>query len=347
MAINKVVNKIKQIWSFLWNRKKLLVLIIVVIAVAFWRLSVLRDDGGVETTEIKKGDVYEELILSGEINADEYASLAFQASGKISWIGVSEGDDVKKGQFLARLDASNLSMDLKIADATLRRAASTLDRVYDDLEDSEGDESFSEIETRTAAETTKDAAVFSHIKAQKNLGNATLIAPFDGIVSAVANPFSGVNVLFSQTQIEVVNPETIFFEVSADQNEVVDLSVGQKVIIVLDSFLDKEFEGEIIFISYTPMTGEVGAVYKVKVGFPVDILDLQNLRIGMTGDAKFVLSEKPDVLFVPPEYLNSDTKGKYLKLGKKNNKVYIDVGLEGEERIEVSGEIKEGDTVYD
>lgn len=328
-------------------KKKVIIIVIVLVVYAVWRFGIAGKGNDVESVEIKKGVVLEELILSGEIKADEHASLSFQTSGKLSWVGVKEGEEVKKGQSLARIDATNLSQDLKIADATLRARAASLDTVYDDLEGNEDSETFAEIETRTTAETNKDSAVFTNIKAQHNLANASLVSPFAGIVSFIAHPFPGINILFSQPQIEVVNPRTMFFEVSADQSEVIDLYDGQKVNIIFDSFPDKEIEGNVAFIGYTPMSGEVGTVYKVKVSFSEGSLDPTIFRVGMTGDAKFILSESEDVLYVPPNFVNSDTKGKYLRLDSKNNKVYVDVGAEGEERVEVEGDIKEGDVVFD
>lgn len=330
------------------NRRRLIIVIVILIAIGlFIRSRIINGKGDIEKAEVTKGEVVEELILSGQIMADEHAQLAFQTSGKLSWIGVSEGDEVEKGENLARLDSTNLSMDLKIADASLRRYASSLDKVYDDLQGKEDSETYEEIETRILAESNKDSAVYSQIKAQHNYANSVLKAPFDGIISYIANPFSGVNVLFSQTQIEVVNPETIYFEVVADQSEVTDLYVGQKVNIILDSFFEEEFEGEILFISYTPKSGEAGTVYKVKVRFNMLDFDITKLRVGMTGDASFILSEKQDVLYVPSNFVNSDKNGDYVNLKKQNNKVYIEKGLEGEERIEIMGDIKEGDIVYD
>jgi len=67
----------------------------------------------------------------------------------------------------------------------------------------------------------------------------------------------------------------------------------------------------------------------------------------MGGDAKFVLSEKEGVLYVPPEFVNSDVNGKYVNLDKGNNKRYVEVGIEGEDRVEIIGDVKEGDVVYD
>ena len=67
----------------------------------------------------------------------------------------------------------------------------------------------------------------------------------------------------------------------------------------------------------------------------------------MSGDAKFILSEKENVLFVPPEFVKTDTTGKYVNLTKKNNKKYIEVGIESEDKVEIKGDVNEGDIVYD
>lgn len=331
------------------KRKKLIIgllVLVVIVGVGYGVIS-RRKNGDVETATIERGDVIEELILTGEVMADEYAQLKFPASGKVSWIGVAEGDSVYKGQALTSMDKAVLNSSLQVARSNLRSADATVDRTHDDVKDSDDDETFTEKETRTIAEVAKDNAYEAVLIAEENMRNATLYAPFAGLVTYVANPFAGVNMLFSETQVEVLNPDTIYFDVAADQNEVNDLYEGQKVKIVLDSFPDDELEGEVVFISYTPKADEVGTVYKVRVNLTGDALD-QKSRIGMTGDAKFILEEKEGVLWVPPQFVNSDKEGKYVNLSSKNNKVYVDVGNEGEERTEIeSEELKEGDTVYD
>jgi hypothetical protein len=67
----------------------------------------------------------------------------------------------------------------------------------------------------------------------------------------------------------------------------------------------------------------------------------------MTGDAKFILSQKDDVLYVPSEFLKSDIKGKFVKVGSVKNKTYVTTGIEGEERVEIVTGVAEGDIVYD
>ena len=341
--------KKENIFRRLLERKKLLILLVIlIVGGVFVYRYFQKKNGDVDTAEVKRGEVAEELILSGAIDADEYAQLKFPASGKIAWVAVKEGEEVKKGQGLLKLDTTTLNTAFQSTRATLRAAEATLENVHDQVKDNDDDENFSEKDTRTTAETTKDRAYEAYVAAEYNLRNATITSPFGGIVTYLAHPFSGVNVMFSETQVEVINPETIYFDVSADQSEVADIKIGQKVVIILDSLLDKEIEGTVDFVSYTPKTDEVGTVYRVKLRF--NNIDYQTdiYRIGMSGDAKFILSEKENALYLPPKFVNSDSQGKYVRKDKNNNKVYVEVGLEGEDRIEIiSNEVKEGDVIYD
>jgi len=273
--------------------------------------------------------------------------LGFQSSGKIAYVGVKEGQKVAKGTLLAKLDTTVLNSALQQARSSLRSAEATVERVHDDVKDHSSDETFTQKETRTAAEVAKDNAYEAVIAAEDALRNATLYAPFSGIVTYVANPYPGVNVLYSQTQVEVVNPETIYFEVTADQTEVYSLKEEMDVEIILDALDEKTLSGKVSNISITPKEGEVGIVYKVKILFDESEVDNQLYRIGMTGDAKFILSKKDDVLYIPPKFINSDSDGKYVKKDKKNDKVYIDIGIEGEDKVEISGDISEGNEIFE
>jgi multidrug efflux pump subunit AcrA (membrane-fusion protein) len=164
----------------------------------------------------------------------------------------------------------------------------------------------------------------------------------------LAHPYPGVNVILTETQVEIINPETVYFDVTADQSDVINLYLSQEVLITLDSLPEEKINGEVAFIGYTPKLGEAGTVYKVKVDIKKDGFENKNVRIGMSGDASFIIKEKSDVLYVPPKFINADTKGKYLKVGNADNRVYIDVGIEGEDRVEIISEkVKEGDTIFD
>ena len=323
-------------------------MIVIVAGILGYRYFVSRRDGEFKTARVYRGTVREELILSGQIAAEEHANLSFLSSGELDYVGVIEGAEVKKGEVLVKLNSTNAYQTFLQAEADLRRYEASLSKTYDDIKGHEKDESFAQREDRTISETNRDKAYRAYVIARKNLSTTTLYAPFDGIIASISHPFSGINTSLTESQIEIVNPKTIYFDVSADQSEVNQISEGQNVLILLDSFSDKEYKGVVDFVGLTPKQGEVGAVYDVKVKIFSDTFDSSEVKIGMTGDAKFVLSQKEDELFVPPEFVNSDTTGKYLKVGKENNKTFIETGLEGEESVEIkSDKIKEGDVVYD
>ena len=191
------IEKKENIFRRLLKRKKLLIILAVLIVGGYFLYGYFTGNEDYETAEVKRGTVAEELILSGDIDADEYAQLKFPASGKIAWVTVKEGDEVKKGQALTKLDTITLNTAFQTTRATLRAAEATLDYVHDQVKDNDDDETFSEKDTRTTAETTKDRAYEAYVAAEYNLRNSTLLSPFAGIVTYLAHPYSGVNVIFS------------------------------------------------------------------------------------------------------------------------------------------------------
>lgn len=302
----------------------------------------------VTTAKVERGLVKQELVLTGSINAEKYATLYFPTSGKISWIGVKEGDKVNRGQALISLDKTVLAAAYQQALNNRRNTQAAVNNVHDQLKDNDTTETFSEAATRVAAEVANDNAWDALKAAAYNLSNSTLYAPFTGVVSSLPFDSPGVNVSFTDAQVVIVDPATIYFDVDADQNDVTSLKEGQEVSVVLDSYQDKEITGKVSFIAFTPKVGETGTSYKVKVVFDKVALGDFLPRVGMTGDAKFTLSQKDGVLYVPSDFVKSDITGKYIKLGAANNKTYIDTGLTSEERTEIiSDKVKEGDTVYD
>lgn len=327
------------------NWKKILVVLTVIAGILF--LVFRNNNKTAKTTEVKKGDLQEVLILSGEIDAVNYAKLSFETSGKIVYVGVTEGQKVNKGRLISKLDSTVLNSNYQIAMSNLRIYDATAQNVLDQVKDNSNDETFAQKDQRTTAEANKDKAYEAVIVAKRNLDGASLYAPFSGIVTYLAHPFSGVYTSLGAVEAEIIDPTTIYFDVLADQTEVTKLSVGQKVEIVLDPFEDKVFEGKVANISFVPKVGESGSVYSVKVDFVnVDLANSQ-FKISMTGDSKFIVSEKKGVLFVPNNFVKQDKDGRFIKTTAKGEKTYIETGIESEEYTEIIGNITEGLTVYD
>ncbi len=327
------------------NWKKLLLLLVVVAGIGFF---VLRNNNKeVETTQIKKGDLKEEMILSGSVSATNYAKLSFETAGKIVYVGVKEGEKVNKGRLISKIDSTVLNSNYQIALSNLRIYEATVDNVHDQVKDKSTSETFAERDTRTTAEANKDKAYEAVLIAKRNLDGASLYAPFNGIVTYLAHPFINVYTTLGSVEAEIIDPKTIYFRVLADQNEVIKVQVGQEVEVVLDAFDQETFKGKVENVSFVPEAGEAGTTYEVKVSFVG--LDLENskFKIAMTGDSKFITSEKEDVLYLPNNYIKQDKDGKFIKINKKGDKVYVTTGIEAEDETEIMGDITEGQVVYD
>ncbi|RJR29290.1 efflux RND transporter periplasmic adaptor subunit [Candidatus Microgenomates bacterium] len=337
-----MLNRIK----FKITKKRIIAIILLLIVGVFVLYSSQKNGNGFDQSVVSRGEVVEELVLTGELKASEYANLQFNSSGTVSWVGVKMGEEVQRGSALVKLDTTALNSSYQRALADLRYAEATVNRVHDDLKDKGSTETFLEKETRVAAEVAHDKAYEAYLAAQKNLKDATLTAPFAGFVTYLANEASGVNVTAAVPQVTIINPSTIYFEVNADQTEVSRFKVGDRAKIVFDAFDNKEIDAEVTFISITPDPTDSGTVYPIRLKLSVDNTNYL-YKIAMTGDVSFVLSKKEDVLYVDPKYINSDKNGKYVLVNEGYDKKYIEVGIEGDDRVEIQGDISEGEFVFD
>jgi macrolide-specific efflux system membrane fusion protein len=174
---------------------------------------------------------------------------------------------------------------------------------------------------------------------------ANLWSPIDGVVTRIEVPTAGVNITPASAQFEIVNPATLYFSASADQTEVVKLKEGMTGKITFDAYPDKPVDGTITMIGFTPKTDETGTVYGIKIGFNAS----KSLKLGMTGDITFVISERKDVISLPQTLIKKDKKGTfvYLKQNGQIEKQYIKTGdvIDGEVIIENG--LNPGDIIVD
>ncbi|MFN4212466.1 MAG: efflux RND transporter periplasmic adaptor subunit [Microgenomates group bacterium] len=298
--------------------------------------------------QVKKENIKEVLTLSGEIDAEEKVVLKFQTSGRLAWVGVKEGDYVKKYQSIAALDQRDLKNRLDKYLNTYAKQRNSFEQTKDDYWNLQYDLSETiRNKTKRILENNQydlNNAVLDVEYQNLVLENANLSTPIEGIVTRVDIPFAGINITPAQAEFEIVNPKTIYFSATADQTEIVTIKEGQKGKIIFDSFPDKEFEGEIYWIAFTPKSGETGTIYPIKIKFnPANY----SFKLGMSGEIEFLVKEKRDVLTIPQGYIKKDNKGEYVNLIDKSKvkKVYIKKGEEIDGRVIIQKGLKEGDII--
>jgi RND family efflux transporter MFP subunit len=304
-----------------------------------------------KTYAVKRSTLRETLSLSGEIDAAEKQTMRFQTSGRMTWVGVKEGDYVKRFQGLASLDQREVEKNIQKYLNTYSSYRWTYDQSKDDNKDTAAVGITQAL--RDEAQRLIDKAQFDlntsviNVELQQLAKEyAYLYTPIEGIVTRVSIPNAGVNVTPAGAEFEVINPNSIYFSLTADQTEVIKLTPGMTGEIIFDAYPDKPVRGTVDYIAFIPKAGETGTAYEVKMQLFEDNADYR-YRLGMTGDTEFLLREKPMVIAVPSQYVKTDNKRKYvwkLTAGKKE-KNHVYVGAEIDDMTEITSGLREGDII--
>lgn len=295
---------------------------------------------------VKKGTLQRTLSLSGKIDTKEKATLRFQVSGKLAWVGTKEGDYVQKYQVIATLDQRNVKKTLEKKLNVYLKTRWDFDQTKDDYKDVIITDKIKRIIDK--AQFDLNNAIIDVELQNLSLELSTLFTPIEGIVVAVDLPFAGVSVVPTQGGFEVVNPHTVYFSVTADQIDIPRLKAGMKGEIILDAYPEKKIEAEIKTLGFTPKTGEAGTVYEAEMTLNDTNTNYQ-YKVGMTGDVSFVIFKKQNVLIIPSSFVKLENEKKYVWKMKRNKRIktYITTGEEDDDNFEVVSGLSENDIIYD
>ena len=145
---------------------------------------------------------------------------------------------------------------------------------------------------------------------EKDLKEAVIVAPFDGIVASITAEEGDVmpSPTFSSRQIiKLIDPTSLELVVEVDEIDITDVEIGQEVIITLDALSDEEFAGIVAIIYPVPL--EVGGVVVYEVKIELDIPEDSGVRVGMSAETDIILISRTDVLLVPERAIGEDSEG--------------------------------------
>jgi len=204
------------------------------------------------------------LDASGYVVARRKATLATKILGKLTEVNFEEGQKVKAGEIVARLDDSNYSAALRQAQALAVQAKAALDNTapiytrYRTLQQ-QGAISTDAVENQRLAydnaRTAYDVAVAAVRYAQAAEDDTYVRAPFDGIVTVkvaqvgeIVAP-SGAGAGDTRTGIvTVVDMNSLEVEVDVSENYIERVQVSAPVTIHLDAYPDWDIPGSVIAI---------------------------------------------------------------------------------------------------
>ena len=280
-----------------------------------------------QLAKARKGTITRTITGAGKVQAATTVKISSSLSGDLVELLVKDGDPVKKGQVLGRIDkrlyeaavkqalaSQNAARaDTQVAEVEAGRSAQELARV-EELE-KKGLASAAEVETARAAKNTADARVASAKQllarnvamvdqAQTDLAKTTLQSPIDGNVIELSREV-GERVRGSDLSEDVVmtiaalNAMEVKFEVG--EHEVVHLKPGQPAEVSLDALEGQTFQGSVVEIAQKALIKNAGTEAEV-TSFPVTVaLDTRPPGVlpGMSAEVRISAETRNDVVLVP------------------------------------------------
>lgn len=290
----------------------------------------------VQVSTVSVGGLNQSFSENGNFEAVNQIELTSEVAGRIKELYVKEGSVVKAGQALARIDNEILNADRSASQAKLAQAKQNLSRYEQALQtggvtQKQVDDARLEVETAQA----------HFVQVNKNLGNALVKAPANGIINKrfveVGSYLSPGGKLF-----EIVDGSKLQLTVYVSELEVVKLQTGNRVNVTASVFPEAVYEGTITFIS---------AKGDASLNYPVEI-EIQNiagkeLKAGMYGTATFSSIDKSEAMLIPRSaFYGGINSQKIFVLDSDKAKLReVITGRSYGEQVEIRGGLKEGEVI--
>jgi len=289
----------------------------------------------VRLEQVARRDLVSAVTASGKIDAKTSVDISADITGRITQIGVKEGDLVKKGQFLLQIDPTQYQAAVARNQALVASAAASAvqaganrdqaERVLarnkelaksgtslispEALEQSQTSYDVA-VATYKAAQAQSDQARASLREAEDQLSKTRLVAPMDGRVVRVAKEVGEVAVpsTFSSAEgllVTVADLSVILATVQVDETDVVRLNMGDSVQVTIDAFPDTSFTGRVTKIANSAVltpTQTAGGSQDRAVDFQVEVtLDHPpvDVRPDLSCTARIVTATRKNTLSVP------------------------------------------------
>lgn len=331
----------------------------------------------VQVSRVDRGLVVQEAFGRGTIESQREAAVGFDLAGRLSEVLVDEGARVTLGQELARLETNQAQADFRSAQtgvaaarAQLTRLATEEDRARAMLATAEreltrtqslvnsggmpgqqGDEANDRLRLarveldrvlaqRSEATRGIDVAAGSAEQRRATMVRATLLAPFDGLVTRrLREPGDTVSV--GSTVLRLVDTKQVYVSAAIDETVLPLLATEQRSLIL--------FPG-----SSAPVAGRVTRIsweadrqtHELIVEVTPEAVD-RRIAIGQRADVRIELARRESALRIPLRMIQHDETGAFLYVDRQGSIAVARprFGLTGQEMVEVLDGVSENDTV--
>jgi len=227
-------------------------------------------------------------------------------------------------------------------------AEMTVAQAQRDLEDLAEDVSIQDLQVISAGQSV-ELARQSLDDARRQLDEASIIAPFDGVIAQVLAKEGDIAPspsMAPKTIIYMIAPNLMELVVEVDEIDIPLVSLGQEAVITVDALPDAEFKGAVTAVY--PVPSEEGGVVLYDVRLSLEVPDDAGIRVGMSASADILFEERSDVLVVPSRAIGKNDQGQTIVKVMADELIQervVVVGLDDGLRAEIVSGLQEGETV--
>jgi len=290
----------------------------------------------VNVTEVKEMTSAHTLHLTGTLVPTIELNIAAQTQGQITDLNVELGQFKKKGSVLATIDNRLKQLAVQSATVSLTKLKRDLER-YENLYKGGSATEQQLDDARIACENAK----IQLEQAQKQLDDATIIAPFSGVITQ-KQVEKGAFINIGSPIASIVDISKLKIKINVSETNVYEIKKGDVAKITSDIYPEKSFSGRISFISEK---GDDTHNYPVEIEMPNS--DKYPLKAGTFVNADITIPGKSLSLYIPREALQGSSQDARVFVAEKGKAVLrkIIVGSGTDFDLEVLSGLNKGEKV--
>ncbi|MBM0103652.1 efflux RND transporter periplasmic adaptor subunit [Steroidobacter sp. S1-65] len=299
----------------------------------------------VDVSSVESRVLSRALPLSGSIAPYVQATLKSKVGGEVEQLRLREGQDVREGEVIARVDTRNLQAQYDREAAAVEKARADLElaRLNRDKNRALLDQKFISQNTFEQTESAYAASIASFKLAEAqarvakiNLDDAVIRAPFSGTVARrLVQP--GEKVSPDSEIVTLVDLKQMVLEAAVPSAEIPSVSVGQKVRFRVAGFGERTFEGEVQRIN--PMTSDGSRAIMIYIAVPNPDSALKG---GMFAQGELMLNATEPVLAVAQRAVRDEAGVTYVYVLRDEKIVRTPVTLGPRNKGDAFVEVREG-----
>lgn len=280
------------------------------------------------TVAVEPDRLVRTISAPGDIEPRRKVNISARVSAQIEELPFKEGDFVKKGDIIVRLDDKTLRADLASNEASLKAAEARLegarasyvnanadweriDELFKTSDVSKAELDSAEARLRMsesdldAAEQNVAIAQSGVIRAQENVGYTVIKAPMNGRItrlhSEVGETVTGSVTNFGTVILEMADLTEMLVNAEIDESDIAPVRIGQSARVYINAFDDKVFEGtvESIALQHTLDPSDRSKYYKTEILLHLDPDD--QIFAGLTANVDVEVETLEGIIKVPSQ----------------------------------------------